>query len=107
MPIKQRTNSRFAISDPILTRDGDETFGIAKKFRFLDRNNLDEEDILTWVVTIDEVGKWDVLAENIYGNVDLHWIFVMFNHIENPFGNIPKNGQVIEYPSPTAVFAEL
>ena len=106
MPIKQRTNSRFAISDPILTRDGDETFGIAKKFNFLKRENLGDEDIKTHVVTIDQAGKWDVLALDIYGNVDLQWIFVMFNHIQNPFAG-PKNQQVIEYPSPEVVFAEL
>lgn len=106
MPIKQRTNSRFAISDPILTRDGEETFGIAKKFRFLDRNNLGDEDILTHVVTINQAGKWDVLADDLYGNVDLHWVFVMFNHLQDPFAG-PKNQQVIEYPSPAVVFAEL
>lgn len=106
MPIKQRTNSRFAISDPILTRNGNETFGIAKKFRFLDRKNLGDEDILTHVVTIDQAGKWDILARDLYGNVDLHWVFVMFNHIQDPLRG-PKNQEVIEYPSPAVVFAEL
>lgn len=106
MAIKPRTNSRFALSDPIFTRDGNETFGIAKKFRFLERKNLSEAEILTTTVTIDQAGKWDILARDIYGNVDLKWIFIIFNSIRNPFG-LPKNGQVIEYPSPSAVFAEL
>ena len=107
MPIKPRVNSRFGISDPILTRGGEETYGIAKKYRFLDRKNLGEEDIRTTIVNIDQAGKWDILARDIYGNVDLHWIFVIFNHVENPFGGFPLNQQVIEYPSPEVVFAEL
>jgi hypothetical protein len=107
MSIKVRTNSRFAISDPIVTRDGEPTFGIAKKFRFLDRSNLGESDIKTVIVNADQAGKWDILARDIYGNVDLKWIFIIFNAIENPFGGIPRVGQVVEYPSPTVVFAEL
>ncbi len=107
MSIKIRANSRFAISDPIMTRDGDPTFGIAKKYNFLNRDNLGEEDIRTVIVNADQAGKWDVLARDIYNNIDLKWIFIVFNAIENPFGGVPKVGQVIEYPSPTVVFAEL
>jgi hypothetical protein len=106
MSVKVRVNSRFAISDPVLTRDGDPTFGIAKKYRFLDRNNLGDEDLRTTVVNVDQAGKLDVLARDIYGNIDLKWIFIIFNAVENPFG-YPQLGQVIEYPSPTVVFAEL
>jgi hypothetical protein len=106
MALSPRANSRFAISDPILTRGGDETFGIAKKFLFMDRNNLGDKDIQTHTVTFDQAGKLDVLAEELYGNADLHWIAPMFNRIENAL-SWPKNGQVIEYPSATVVFAEL
>jgi len=106
MPIRVRSNSRFVTSDPILTRDGDETFGIAKKFLFMDRKNLEEKDIITHTVTPSQARKLDVLAEDIYGNVDLHWIFPIFNRIENPLA-WPLNGQVIEYPAVSRVSEEL
>lgn len=106
MPFIDRANARFRISKTIYTRNGNLTYGLAKKYRFLNRSNLGEQDILKVIVNIDQAGKWDKLAEDIYGNVDLHWIFVMFNHIENPLTG-PKNQEVIEYPSPTVVFAEL
>lgn len=106
MPFRKRTNSRFRISDTILTRSGNQTYGLAKKYRFLDRNNLGETDILTHIVNIDQAGKWDKLAADLYGNIDLHWVIPMFNHIENPLIG-PKNQEVIEYPSPSVVFAEL
>ena len=65
MPIRTRSNSRFVISDPVLTRNGDETFGIAKKFLFMDKANLAEEDVITHVVTPEQARKLDVLAEKI------------------------------------------
>ena len=106
MSISSRTTSRFSLSDPILTRDGDPTFGIPAKFRFLDRKRLDDEDIITKVVEFEFVGRPDLLAEDIYRDQDLHWILILFNRVENPL-NWPKNGQVIEYPSPSAVAAEI
>jgi len=106
MAIRARANSRFAISDPILTRDGDETYGIAKKYLFMDRKNLGDKDLKTHIVTVDQVGKLDILAEALYDNADLHWIAPMFNRVENAL-NWPQNGQVIEYPSASVVFAEL
>jgi hypothetical protein len=106
MALNGRASSRFSGSDPILNRDGKETFGIAKKFDFLDRDILQEGEIKTLVVDIDGAGRPDQLAEKIYGNVDLGWILIQFNHIENPF-NWPLNGQVIEFPDPSVVFSEI
>lgn len=101
-----RSNSRFVLSTPILTRDGRATFGIAKKFRFMNRKNLNEDQIKPFVVTHEYAGRPDKIARKLYGNEDLHWIPVQFNRAENPL-NWPILGQVIEYPTQDAVFAEL
>lgn len=106
MAIRPNSNSRFRESTPILTRNGEETFGIMTKFRFMDRNNLDEGQILTRVTPSAVVGRPDLMAEMIYGDASLHWILIFFNRVENPFG-WPKNQQVIEFPSPTVVNAEI
>jgi hypothetical protein len=106
MALNSRSNSRFAISTPILTRDGRETYGIAKKFRFMDRKNLNEDEIKPFVVTHEYVGRPDKIATKIYNNQDLYFIIIQFNRAENPF-QWPPLGLVIEYPSKRAVFAEL
>ena len=106
MSISSRTTSRFSLSTPILTRDGEATFGIAKKFRFLNRSNLNDEDIETRVVEFEFAGRPDKLADDIYGDQDLHWILILFNRVENPL-NWPKNGQVIEFPIPIVVSTEI
>ena len=84
MPVNNRANSRFSNSIPILTRDGLETYGIAKKYNFLIRDNLQSDEIGQIVINADLAGRPDLLADEIYGNVDLMWIAVMFNHIQNP-----------------------
>lgn len=106
MSLSNRSDSRFALSSPIQNNNGDITFGIPKKFDFLDRNKLDQSDILSHVVTIDQEGKWDVIADDLYGNQDLYWILIIFNNIENPLLG-PRNQEIIQYPSPEIVFAEL
>lgn len=106
MALNTRSNSRFALSIPILTRDGKETFGIAKKYRFMDRKNLNENQILLFTVTHEFVGRPDKIATEIYGNEDLHFIIVQFNRAENPF-QWPPLGLVLEYPDQSTVFAEI
>jgi len=109
MAIKRRADSRFSESEPILTRDGKETFGIRKKFDFEDRKNLAEGEIKRRTATIEEAGKPWLFSKNIYGRVDLDWIIIAFNRIENPlsYERWPRVGELVEYPSPLAVFAEL
>ena len=106
MAVNIRANSRFVNSTPILTRDGIETFGIMKKFRFLDRSNLSEDNIRIFVADSRAAGRPDLIALDFYKNSDLHWIPILFNRVENPF-SWPLNGQVIELPSPAAVFTEI
>ena len=106
MPVNPRSNSRFLISDPILTRDGRETYGIATKYDFLIRENLNSDEIGQIVINADLAGRPDLLADEIYGNVDLMWIPILFNRVQNPL-NWPTNNQIVEYPIPSVVFAEL
>lgn len=106
MALNRRITSRFRLSEPILTRDGESTFGIAKKYRFMDRSKLSNLDIRPITVPASFAGRPDLLAETIYGDAELHWILIIFNRVENPF-NWPLTGQIIEVPSPSVVSAEL
>tara|TARA_R100001244_G_scaffold25113_3_gene25515 strand:+ start:22664 stop:22984 length:321 start_codon:yes stop_codon:yes gene_type:complete len=106
MPVDPRANSRFSDSVPILSRDGRETYGIATKYDFLSRDNLKSDEIGQIVINPDLAGRPDLLADEIYGNVDLMWIAVIFNNVQNPL-NWPTNNQVVEFPIPSVVFAEL
>jgi len=106
MPINPRSNSRFLLSNPILTRDGYETYGIATKPNFLIRENLEPSEIGHEIVTPKSVGRPDRLAETIYGDPNLMWILVIFNNVEDPF-NWPVNNQIVEYPIKSVVFSEL
>lgn len=105
-----RYDSRFSLSDPIETSNGKLTYGLMKKFRFMDRKNLNEEDIKIFVITADFRGKPHALAERLYGNENLFWILIFFNRVENPFEyphGWPNIGLIIEYPSAAVVRAEL
>lgn len=106
MPVSPRTSSRFSESTPILNREGKETYGIAKKFNFMDRSNLSEKQIGRIVINADIAGSASKLADEVYGDINLLWVIVQFNHIENPL-NWPLNGEVIEYPIASVVFSEL
>ena len=106
MALNGRTSSRFSESTPILNREGKETFGIAKKFRFLDRNNLDEDEIGRIVIDANLAGRADKLATEIYGDFNLLWVIMQFNHVENAL-NWPLNGEVIDYPIASVVFSEI
>lgn len=106
MAFDSRTSSRFSDSTPILNRAGNATFGIAKKFRFLDRNNLNENEIDKIIIDADVAGRADLLADKIYGDPNLLWVIMQFNHVENAL-NWPLNGEVIEFPIATIVFSEI
>jgi hypothetical protein len=102
--IKPPSHSRFGQTNPIVTEEGVETFGVLKPYYFLDRNNLNEDDILrTKPITAEFAGKLDLLAEKIYGSIDLDWVFVLFNNVENPLKRYPEVGDIVEYPNPEIV----
>ena len=101
-----KIDSRFRLSTPILTRNGDKTFGVMKKFKFMDRTNLDETDIKRYVVQPNRSGRPDLIANDIYSDSNLFWILIFFNKVENPL-SWPTNGEIIEYPRLNAISVEL
>jgi hypothetical protein len=101
-----RVTSRFANSTPILTAGGQETFGIATKYDFMIRENLNDDQTQVLVVTARQAGRPDLIALDIYGDSNLYWIPLMFNRPDDMF-NWPKNGEVIELPTPPTVSAEI
>lgn len=111
MAINPRVNSRFRLTDPILTRNGQETFGRMTKFEFLDRDNLPDDQIGQMTVDANTAGRPEKVAAAVYdGRVDLDWVIVFFNHVENPFqypGNWPVIGQIVEYPIASIVLPEV
>jgi len=106
MPIDPGSDSRFNLSEPILTAEGDETFGLMKKHTFFDRSNLDDTQVNRITINADLAGRPDLLSQEIYGRPTLDWVLIIFNRVENPFG-WPIIGQVVEYPTSEVVFAEL
>jgi hypothetical protein len=106
MPLDPGADSRFKQSTPILTSNGDETFGIMKKPSFLNRENLSSDQINNLTIDADLAGRPDLISQELYGRPTLDWVVTMFNRVENPF-NWPLIGQVIQYPVPEVVFAEL
>ena len=97
--------SRFAISDPIIV-DGVETFGLFRRFKFLDPRNLQNTQILKFEVRPPFDGRPDRIADTLYGASTLDWVIILFNNPRDTL-SFPINGTVIKYPVPSVVFAEI
>jgi len=104
--LKMPSFSKFKLTDPILTIDNQETFGLMKKFRFLDRESLEEDEIEKIFIDGTRVGRPDLIALDLYESSIHFWILLMFNNVMDPFG-WPKNQTVIEAPIRSVVFREL
>ena len=89
-----------------MTRDGAPTYGIAKKYQFLNRANLNDSQVGVFIVDADTAGRPDRLAELLYFDAELHWILIIYNRVTNPLA-WPTVGQVIEYPLLSTISAEL
>ena len=101
-----RADSRFKLSTPILTKNGNETFGLMKKFKFMSKENLDDDDIKRIKIDSNFSGRPDLIANDIYNDDRLYWILILFNRVENPL-HWPVVGEIIEYPSLSAISVEL
>jgi len=101
MPIKVPSNSRFKLSDAIVTSDGHETFGLMKKFNF-----LDSEDYIEYKITQPFAHRPDRIADSIYGSPSYFWVVIMYNKQRNPL-LWPKLGEIIRLPPPRVVIPEL
>lgn len=110
MAFDRKNQSRFKLTESIITSSGHETYGLLKKFRFLDKKNLSEDEIGQITITSELAGKPWKIAEQIYGRTDLYTILILFNQIRNPFeypNGWPTVNQTIYYPVPILVLAEL
>jgi len=110
MSLEKRSNSRFQLSDEILTRDGNPTWGTMKKFDFLDRDNLESDQIHNIIIDADLAGRPDRIADKVYNRVDLDWVIRMFNRVDNPFVypvGWPSVNELVEYPSASVVLEEV
>jgi hypothetical protein len=96
MSIAKEPYSRFRLSQPIIN-GGIETFGLLKKFPFLDPNNLNQDDVITVNITHEFAGKPWAIANSIYNSPVLDWVIVLFNKPLNPV-NWPHIGSVIKAP---------
>jgi hypothetical protein len=78
--------------------------GIFKKYPWL-KNKPDNDSILSFKVTPQMAGYPRRVAQQVYGNHNLHWVITAFNYkwygdlrASDGF-NWPRPGQVIYYPS--------
>ncbi len=95
------SDSRFHISQPIVTPDGIETFGLMKKFNFFETDR-----VVNYKVTAATAHRPDLIANEIYGAPGLFWVVLMFNKPRNPF-RWPEVGTVIRLPVNSVVIPEL
>lgn len=101
MSISKEPYSRFNLSDPIKA-EGETTFGLLKRFSFLDPNNLKPEQIISVEVTPELAGKPWMIAHQLYRSPVLDWVIVLFNKPINPV-NWPAAGMVIKAPIESVV----
>jgi hypothetical protein len=83
-------------------RDGKVSYGLWKRYDFLDENKLNEDEILTINIDQSTAGRPDVIAEEYYESPLLEWVVVMFNRPQDPI-NWPVAGSVIRIPTRGAV----
>ncbi len=89
-------NSRFANTPFILTKDGNETYGLTEgmdSLRFINGDNLEPP----FKVPNSLEGRPDLIADKFYNNVHLEWIIVMTNRPKNTVG-WPRAGDIIQIP---------
>lgn len=97
---------RFKNTPLIVSVDGNNTYGLFKKYSFLDEANLDENDIVKVVVDSTIAGRPDLISSNLYSTTIYDWIIIMFNKVQNPL-NWPKVGDIIKAPKRSVVLSVL
>ena len=98
------TYSRFSRTEKI-TYDGEITYGRWKPYKFL-TEAIPQSSIGVFVVTAENAGRPDLIANSIYGISQLDWVLLAFNNIREPF-NWPKVGELIRYPVDSIVLQEV
>ena len=98
------SSSRFR-ETKIIRRDGNNTFGLWKKPRFL-TEEFDEEDIVKFEVDSTTVGRPDLIADAVYGNPELSWVVIAFNKPLDTI-NWPPTGAILRLPPSASVLSVL
>lgn len=106
MALKSNSHSRYKLSKPIKTVDGNDTFGLMTKFDFLDIDNLNDNQVFNYQVTSVTRHRPDLIATEVYGSPLLHWVVTMFNKPKSPW-LWPEVNDVIKLPSKSAVLPYL
>ena len=106
MGLIMESYSRFKLTEQIIDINGNETFGIMKKYDFLQRDKLDKDDIKKIFIEGTRVGRPDLIALDLYGSSIYYWVLMLFNNVVDPFG-WPQNQTLIEAPSSSVVFTEI
>jgi hypothetical protein len=101
-----KSTSRFKLTELIEYR-GTLAPGIMKKFAFLDKENLPDDQIVRVEILGDRAGRPDLISLDLYGTTLFKWVLLLFNNVTNPFGGWPLAGTAIEAPTNDAVWKEL
>lgn len=100
-PLSQ--NSRYVYT-PLTDFDGKETYtkwpGLA-----IFKSRPPEDLITRYQVPVQFSGRPDLIAADVYKDVNLFWVIVAFNNASEVFG-WPKPLDIIEYPSKDIIFKE-
>ena len=98
--------SRFKDTDLIKSVNGVDTYGLFKKYSFLDQDNVSVDSTIKIVIDSTLAGRPDLISTKLYSTPIYDWIVIMFNRVQNPF-EWPKIGDVIKAPSKSIVMGIL
>ena len=96
MTLQLSSNSRYKISQIITTPNGNETFGLMKKLPFLNEENI-KGKIGEITIASDFRYRPDLLANKLYGDVNLYWVLIMFNK-PTDIWRWPEINTIVRYP---------
>lgn len=105
MPIRLDSLSRFRTQEPVVF-NGNETFGLYDRPRFLNRDELSEDEIFQFKTQPQHAGRPDMIALDAYGSQFLDWVVILFNNPRNTLG-FPANNAVIDLPVRQIVLGEI
>lgn len=101
-PLSQ--TSRY-VNTPLITFDGKETYGKWVEMAVF-KTRPPADQVFKYQVPANYAGRIDLVAQDVYSDVNLGWVLIAFNNARDVFG-WPKPLDVIEYPSFSLIFKEL
>jgi len=101
-----KSTSRFKLTE-LVEFDGKIVPGLMKKYQFLQRDKLSDNDIVRVEIKNNRAGRPDLISNDLYGTTQFKWILILFNNVINPFDGWPKTSTTIEAPKNSVVWREL